>query len=358
MDFLFWATTLLLVFPSQAMDQPTDRRQRLEALQRQSLLLQGQASTTPRTVQPAAAHPFAPQQQHHHQHQHRPQPVQATGGYSPVQPSIPVRPHTPRYLEGLPEVGRQMLQPTEPRETQRNRLVNTLQRVGPIGTLQRIHSHMSTHSQSSLQDRDDCPICLQNQFSQHAGHDLSPVETPCEHTFHRKCLVRLLVDSNLCPMCRADISVCRTALERDIAIATESTAPERREADARRAREDREEWAAALRTAMMPTIQAQIREIRETEGAGCAICLLCNCGCCAICTELVGWVGMTLSWYQLGQVSMGGQFTMGPHELTSLDLTNETKFRVFCGILFWVVFVWQCCGCCLSCAQCYLGLGE
>ena len=46
-----------------------------------------------------------------------------------------------------------------------------------------------------------CPICLQK----YKGADIIK-EFPCKHIFHKKCIFKWLKTSNLCPLCKYDIT--------------------------------------------------------------------------------------------------------------------------------------------------------
>ena len=46
-----------------------------------------------------------------------------------------------------------------------------------------------------------CPICLQK----YKGADMIK-EFPCKHIFHKKCIFKWLNKSNVCPLCKYDIS--------------------------------------------------------------------------------------------------------------------------------------------------------
>ena len=46
-----------------------------------------------------------------------------------------------------------------------------------------------------------CPICLQK----YKGADMIK-EFPCKHIFHKKCIFKWLDKSNVCPLCKYDIS--------------------------------------------------------------------------------------------------------------------------------------------------------
>ena len=48
---------------------------------------------------------------------------------------------------------------------------------------------------------DKCPICLQ----EYKGADIIK-EFPCNHIFHKKCTLKWLEKSNVCPLCKYDIS--------------------------------------------------------------------------------------------------------------------------------------------------------
>ena len=48
---------------------------------------------------------------------------------------------------------------------------------------------------------DKCPICLQK----YKGADIIK-EFPCKHIFHKNCLFKWLKKSNLCPLCKYDIT--------------------------------------------------------------------------------------------------------------------------------------------------------
>ena len=48
---------------------------------------------------------------------------------------------------------------------------------------------------------DKCPICLQK----YKGADMIK-EFPCKHIFHKKCIFKWLDKSNVCPLCKYDIS--------------------------------------------------------------------------------------------------------------------------------------------------------
>ena len=48
---------------------------------------------------------------------------------------------------------------------------------------------------------DKCPICLQK----YKGADIIK-EFPCKHIFHKNCIFKWLKKSNLCPLCKYDIT--------------------------------------------------------------------------------------------------------------------------------------------------------
>ena len=48
---------------------------------------------------------------------------------------------------------------------------------------------------------DKCPICLQK----YKGADIIK-EFPCKHIFHKNCIFKWLKSSNLCPLCKYDIT--------------------------------------------------------------------------------------------------------------------------------------------------------
>jgi len=48
---------------------------------------------------------------------------------------------------------------------------------------------------------DKCPICLQK----YKGADIIK-EFPCKHIFHKNCIFKWLKTSNLCPLCKYDIT--------------------------------------------------------------------------------------------------------------------------------------------------------
>ena len=48
---------------------------------------------------------------------------------------------------------------------------------------------------------DKCPICLQK----YKGSDIIK-EFPCKHIFHKNCIFKWLKTSNLCPLCKYDIT--------------------------------------------------------------------------------------------------------------------------------------------------------
>ena len=48
---------------------------------------------------------------------------------------------------------------------------------------------------------DKCPICLQKYM----GADIIK-EFPCKHIFHKNCIFKWLKKSNLCPLCKYDIT--------------------------------------------------------------------------------------------------------------------------------------------------------
>ena len=48
---------------------------------------------------------------------------------------------------------------------------------------------------------DKCPICLQK----YKGADIIK-EFPCKHIFHKNCIFKWLRTSNLCPLCKYDIT--------------------------------------------------------------------------------------------------------------------------------------------------------
>ena len=48
---------------------------------------------------------------------------------------------------------------------------------------------------------DKCPICLQK----YKGADIIK-EFPCKHIFHKKCIFKWLKTSNLCPLCKYNIT--------------------------------------------------------------------------------------------------------------------------------------------------------
>ena len=48
---------------------------------------------------------------------------------------------------------------------------------------------------------DKCPICLQK----YKGTDIIK-EFPCKHIFHKNCIFKWLKKSNLCPLCKYDIT--------------------------------------------------------------------------------------------------------------------------------------------------------
>jgi len=48
---------------------------------------------------------------------------------------------------------------------------------------------------------DKCPICLQK----YKGPDIIK-EFPCKHIFHKNCIFKWLKKSNICPLCKYDIS--------------------------------------------------------------------------------------------------------------------------------------------------------
>ena len=48
---------------------------------------------------------------------------------------------------------------------------------------------------------DKCPICLQK----YKGTDIIK-EFPCKHIFHKSCIFKWLKESNVCPLCKYDIT--------------------------------------------------------------------------------------------------------------------------------------------------------
>ena len=48
---------------------------------------------------------------------------------------------------------------------------------------------------------DKCPICLQK----YKGSDIIK-EFPCKHIFHKTCIFKWLKTSNVCPLCKYDIT--------------------------------------------------------------------------------------------------------------------------------------------------------
>ena len=59
---------------------------------------------------------------------------------------------------------------------------------------------------------DKCPICLQK----YKGTDIIK-EFPCKHIFHKNCIFKWLKESNVCPLCKYDITndVNNVVLEND-----------------------------------------------------------------------------------------------------------------------------------------------
>ena len=60
------------------------------------------------------------------------------------------------------------------------------------------YKHLKTYS--ALKD-DKCPICLQK----YKGADIIK-EFPCKHIFHKTCIFKWLKKSNVCPICKHDLT--------------------------------------------------------------------------------------------------------------------------------------------------------
>ena len=48
---------------------------------------------------------------------------------------------------------------------------------------------------------ENCPICLQK----YKNHDIIK-EFPCKHIFHKNCIFKWLKQSNVCPICKHDLT--------------------------------------------------------------------------------------------------------------------------------------------------------